>query len=178
MRQHADPEKESVTDPFLTPPEAFEKDQLDLYQRAQPQHGRSFFVPISTIPILPRAYQPRRCRCTARAPDQASSHTSSSLESMQIAAETSSHRRFDGSVGCDLVSPDVYFHRPKNICGVGPYLVATSTVDARGDPVKSPRSLIRSYSRRADRRRRANQAPGVRATPRMWACAGENRRGA
>jgi hypothetical protein len=33
VRQHADPEKESVTDPFLTPPEAFEKDQLDLYQR-------------------------------------------------------------------------------------------------------------------------------------------------
>lgn len=32
MRQHADPTKESVTDPFLTPPEAFEKDQLDLYQ--------------------------------------------------------------------------------------------------------------------------------------------------
>lgn len=33
MREHADPIKESVTDPFLTPPEAFEKDQLDLYQR-------------------------------------------------------------------------------------------------------------------------------------------------
>ncbi|BBX51413.1 hypothetical protein MPOR_24390 [Mycolicibacterium poriferae] len=30
--QHTDPEKESVTDPFLTPPEAFEKDQLELYQ--------------------------------------------------------------------------------------------------------------------------------------------------
>ena len=182
MRQHADPEKESVTDPFLTPPEAFEKDQLDLYQRAQPQHGRSFFVPKSTIPILPRAYQPRRCRGTAQAPDQASSPTNSSLESMQLAAETSSHRRFDGSVGCDLASPDVHCHSPRNICGVGPYLVVTSTVDARGDPVKRrekrPRPLIRSYSRRADRRRRANQAPGVRATPRMWACAGENRRGA
>lgn len=32
--KHTDPHKESVTDPFLTPPEAFEKDQPDLYQPA------------------------------------------------------------------------------------------------------------------------------------------------
>jgi hypothetical protein len=33
VRRHTDLEKESVTDPFLTPPEAFEKDYLELYQR-------------------------------------------------------------------------------------------------------------------------------------------------
>ncbi|VBA45209.1 hypothetical protein LAUMK13_05383 [Mycobacterium innocens] len=33
MRQHTDLKKESLTDPFLTPPEAFVKDHPDLYQR-------------------------------------------------------------------------------------------------------------------------------------------------
>lgn len=34
MREHADPRKESLTDPFLTPPEVFVKDYPDLYQLA------------------------------------------------------------------------------------------------------------------------------------------------
>ncbi len=33
VHQHTDPERNPFTDPFLTPPEAYEKDQLDLYQR-------------------------------------------------------------------------------------------------------------------------------------------------
>ena len=37
MRQTHGPRKESLTDPFLTPPEAFVKDQLDLYQPSRQQ---------------------------------------------------------------------------------------------------------------------------------------------
>ncbi len=49
MREHADPRKESLTDPFLTPPEVFVKDYPDLYQPPGLIRRSSFASPASSL---------------------------------------------------------------------------------------------------------------------------------